>query len=183
MLAAVRPKAHFLQPDAVAPSTPVEEDPNSPGVDPRTTKTENSAMSFLGRGNANNLPRRVLRAYLAVEMLLEVQQSVRQQLAQGGPKPTALTKSPKSPNKPAPKAQKSHLALDMTPANAGKSVKATATAGEGPNLEVVSLPSSEAGLSAQHKSGLAVADSIDTEFLAAKKSAHLTARKAFNFTM
>ena len=194
MLAAVRPKAHFLSPDSLpevnAPGTPGST-PSTPGTASATpgmptagAQAENSALSFLGRGNAASLPRRVLRAYLAVEMLLEVQQAVKKQLAEGGPKVLTVVKSPKSPSKSAPKAQKSHLALDMTAANAGKTGSqptAVATV-EGAN-EVVSLPSTEAGLSAQHKSGLAVADSIDAEFLAAQKSAHLTARKAFNFTM
>ena len=135
-------------------------------------------MSFLGHGEADSLPRRVLRAYLAVEMLLEVQQAVKQQL-KDGPKPVALLKSP---SKPPPKAQKSHLVLDVSPTKPGTG-SAVAVVEPVAFTEAVTLPSDEHGLSAQHKTGLAVADGIDAEFLAAQRSAHLTWHQAFNFRM
>lgn len=131
----------------------------------------------MGRGKADSLPRRVLRAYLAVEMLLEVQQAIKKQLKEGKP-----VTAPKSPSKAPLKAQKSHLVLEVSPTKPGTQ-SAVAVVQPVSATETVTLPSDDHGLSAQHKTGLAVADSIDAEFLAAQKAAHLTIRKAFNFRM
>lgn len=128
---------------------------------------------------AVTLNRNVLRAYLAVEMVLGIQQAVRQSL-DGTAKVVA---------KPPPKAQSSFTAVEITDTTAtqpGK-VSAIATGAPAPSSTLaVAMPSPaerEAGLSAQHHDGLAVAEEIEAEFTRAQKAAHLTARKAFNFGM
>ena len=191
LLAAIRARPHFLA-SALAPAaaessaeTPTNGSPDAaadvPAL-PLSSTPELSSLDFVAHSNASSLPRRVLRAYLAVEMLLEVQQAVKKQMQGGG---NSLIVS-KSPTRAAPKAQKSHLALDVSAhagtmkPGAGGALEVVPAAGD---TEVVSLPGTTAGLSAQHKSGLVVADSIDAEFLAAQKAAHLTVRKAISFGM
>ena len=193
LLAAVHARPHFLASTvATAESTtpaPTDGSPASPdaaadeqpaGDQPLSTLL--SSLSFVGHTDASSLPRRVLRAYLAVEMLLEVQQAVKKQMQEGSSK--ALVVSKPSPTKTAPKAQKSHLALDIG-AHAGSTkpgpVGVLATAPAPADKEEVGLPSEDANLSAQHKTGLVVADSVDAEFAAAQKSAHLTVHQAINF--
>ena len=125
------------------------------------------------------LNRNVLRAYLAVEMVLGVQQAVRQNL-DGTAKVVA---------KPPPKAQSSFTAVEITETTAtqpGKMSAITTGAPATSNTLAVAMPGAadhEAGLSAQHHDGLAVAEEIEAEFTRAQKAAHLTARKAFNFSM
>jgi len=195
LLAAVHARPHFLaaaeataesttaaptdgslaSPDATSDEQPARDQPLS---------TLLSSLSFVGHTDASSLPRRVLRAYLAVEMLLEVQQAIKKQMQGGSSK--ALVVSKPSPTKAAPKAQKSHLALDIA-AHAGSTKPGPAGALEiapvAADKEDVGLPGTDANLSAQHTSGLVVADSVDAEFAAAQKSAHLTVRKAINFFM
>ncbi|KAL0026270.1 hypothetical protein WJX77_007445 [Trebouxia sp. C0004] len=193
LLAAVHARPHFLAAaEATSESTtaaPTDGSPASPhaatdeqpaGDQPLSTLL--SSLSFVGHTDASSLPRRVLRAYLAVEMVLEVQQAVKKQMQEGSSK--ALVVSKPSPSKAAPKAQKSHLALDITShAGSTKPGPALDIAPVAADKEDVGLPGTDANLSAQHKSGLVVADSVDAEFAAAQKSAHLTVRKAINFFM
>ncbi len=194
LLAAVHARRHFLAPDEAPANNAADMPTDASSASPHATtdvssapglsvlRPELSSLSFVEHTNASSLPRRVLRAYLAVEMLLEVQQAVKKQM-QGGNKSLVVSKSPA---KAAPKAQKSHLALDVI-AHAGSTKPGSAGAAEvlpaAADTEVMSLPSTDAGLSAQHKTGLVVADNIDAEFLAAQKSAHLTVHQAFNFGM
>ena len=183
--AAVRARTHFLPPDALvegsaedATAVATDETPMSPAHQTRAAPRNGNKMSFLGRGQPDSLPRRVLRAYLAVELLLEVQQAVRQRLKEG-PKPITL---PQSPRKAPLKAQKSHLVLEVSPTKAGTE-SAVAVVQPVSTTETVTLPGADHGLSAQHKTGLAVAESIDAEFLEAQKAAHLTFQSAFSFRM
>lgn len=125
------------------------------------------------------LNRNVLRAYLAVEMVLGVQQAVKQ----------SLDGTAKVVSKSAPKAQSSFTAVEIketTVAKPGKvSAVSTGSAAKSGTL-AVAMPTpadNEAGLSAQHHTGLAVAEEIEAEFTKAQKAAHLTAHKAFNFSM
>jgi len=193
LLAAVHARPHFLASTvATAESTtpaPTDGSPASPHAATdeqhaadQPLSTLLSSLSFVGDTDASSLPRRVLRAYLAVEMLLEVQQAVKKQMQEGSSK--ALVVSKPSPTKAAPKAQKSHLALDIA-AHTGSTkpgpAGALATAPAAADKEDVGLPAEDANLSAQHKSGLVVADSVDAEFAAAQKSAHLTVHQAINF--
>ena len=161
LLGAVRARQHFLTPvggekpagDAASspPTAADDEVPVSPTSAAAARAQRRATMEFLGKGDGSSLPRRVLRAYLAVELLMEVQQAVKQQLLQGARSPAPV----KSPSKKPPKAQKSHVSLEMSDAAKG---------GKGSTAVVV-------------------ADSIDAEFLAAQKAAHLTVRKAVHFTM
>ena len=193
LLAAVHARPHFLASTVTTAegTTPAPTD-GSPASPHAATDEQHAAdqplstllssLSFVGDTDASSLPRRVLRAYLAVEMLLEVQQAVKKQMQEGSSK--ALVVSKPSPTKAAPKAQKSHLALDIA-AHTGSTkpgpAGALATVPAAADKEDVGLPGEDANLSAQHKSGLVVADSVDAEFAAAQKSAHLTVHQAINF--
>ncbi|KAL3151781.1 hypothetical protein ABBQ38_012755 [Trebouxia sp. C0009 RCD-2024] len=196
LLAAVRARQHFLGPvdpksprkDANASQRGTSEDAES--ATSQASPTAASTALVDRRGISANmadpadasevtLNRNVLRAYLAVEMVLGVQQAVRQNL-NGTAKVVA---------KPAPKAQSSFTSVEITETTATQPGKVSAIATGAPaksSTLAVAMPSPaerEAGLSAQHHEGLAVAEEIEAEFTRAQKAAHLTVRKAFNFTM
>ena len=201
LLAAVRARQHFIgHPTLDAPKSPMKDanasqrgtsevaesanDQSSPTAAPsilvdRRGVSANIADAAALDADEVSLNRNVLRAYLAVEMVLGVQQAVRQSL-DGTAKVVA---------KPAPKAQSSFTAVEITDTTATQPGKVSAVSTGAPTKSstlAVAMPTpadKEAGLSAQHHDGLAVAEEIEAEFTRAQKAAHLTAHKAFNFSM
>ena len=202
LLAAVRARQHFVGDPGLGllPSTDKskspgkDRDPSQKGAFQATADSdEESAASPIAVSTARRgflasvgdaadevtLNKNVLRAYLAVEMVLGVQQAVRQNL-DGTAKVVA---------KPAPKAQSSFTSVEITETTATQPGKVSAVATGAPaksSTLAVAMPGPadrEAGLSAQHHDGLAVAEEIEAEFTRAQNAAHLTARTAFNFTM
>lgn len=199
LLAAVRVRQHFLGPqDPKSPRKDTNASQRGASVETEDAESATSQASPTAasralvdrRGISANmadsadasevtLNRNVLRAYLAVEMVLGVQQAVRQNL-DGTAKVVA---------KPAPKAQSSFTSVEITETTATQPGKVSAIATGAPaksSTLAVAMPGPadrEAGLSAQHHEGLAVAEEIEAEFTRAQKAAHLTVRKAFNFTM
>ena len=198
LLAAVRARQHFIgHPGSDGPKSPLK-DASQKGTleaaesaNGQSSPTAASTALVDRRGVSAKidaatldddeviLNRNVLRAYLAVEMVLGVQQAVRQSL-DGTAKVVA---------KPAPKAQSSFTAVEITETTATQPGKVSAVSTGAPSKSstlAVAMPTSadnEAGLSAQHHDGLAVAEEIEAEFARAQKAAHLTAHKAFNFSM
>lgn len=195
LLAAVRAREHVSHRVLdIKPPTKEANDPSSPSQTGALEAAESandqssptSARKALvdRRGVPANvvdevtLNRNVLRAYLAVEMVLGVQQAVKQ----------SLDGTAKVVSKSAPKAQSSFTAVEIketTVAKPGK-VSAVSTGATKSGTLAVAMPTpadNEAGLSAQHHNGLAVAEEIEAEFTKAQKAAHLTAHKAFNFSM
>lgn len=199
LLAAVRVRQHFIGQEAPkSPKTDAGTSQRGASQDASDAESANRQASptaastalvdrrgFSGSvadpGDATEvtLNRNVLRAYLAVEMVLGVQQAVRQNL-DGTAKVVA---------KPTPKAQSSFTSVEITETTATQPGKVSAIATGAPaksSTLAVAMPSPaerEAGLSAQHHDGLAVAEEIEAEFTRAQKAAHLTAHKAFSFTM
>ena len=199
LLAAVRARQHFIgHPGSDAPKSPLKDASQRGALDGADSASNQSSPNAAStalvdrRGLSANisdaaaldddevtLNRNVLRAYLAVEMMLGVQQAVRQSL-DGTAKVVA---------KPAPKAQSSFTAVEITETTATQPGKVSAISTGAPaksSTLAVAMPTSadnEAGLSAQHHDGLAVAEEIEAEFTRAQKAAHLTAHKAFNFSM
>ena len=205
LLAAVRARQHFVGEPGLGLPLSVEKskspetngEPSQKGAfqaiaesdEESATSPTAASAALVGRrgflasvGDAANevtLNRNVLRAYLAVEMVLGVQQAVRQNL-DGTAKVVA---------KPAPKAQSSFTSVEITETTAtqpGKMSAITTGAPAKSSTLAVAMPGPadrEAGLSAQHHEGLAVAEEIEAEFTRAQKAAHLTASKAFSFTM
>lgn len=196
LLAAVRARQHFIgHPGSDAPKSPLKDasqrgalgaaesaiDQSSPtaALVDRRGISANIADAAAEDDEEVTLNRNVLRAYLAVEMVLGIQQAVRQ----------SLDGTAKVVPKPGPKAQSSFTAVEITETTAtqpGKvSAISTGAASKSSTL-AVAMPTpadKEAGLSAQHHDGLAVAEEIEAEFTRAQKAAHLTAHKAFNFSM
>lgn len=199
LLAAVRARQHFIgHPGSDAPKSPLKDASQRGALEAAESANDQSSPTAASkalvdrRGISANvvdaaaedddevtLNRNVLRAYLAVEMVLGVQQAVRQSL-DGTAKVVA---------KPGPKAQSSFTAVEITETTATQPGKVSAVSTGAPSKSstlAVAMPTpadKEAGLSAQHHDGLAVAEEIEAEFTRAQKAAHLTARKAFSFSM
>ena len=192
LLAAVRARQHFIgHPSLEAPKSPSQRGAGEEVADAESANTQSTTLVDR-RGFSGNvadagaldaddvtLNRNVLRAYLAVEMVLGVQQAVRQ----------SLDGTAKVVVKPAPKAQSSFTSVEITETTTtqpGKVSTVSTGASTKSGTLAVAMPGPaerEAGLSAQHHDGLAVAEEIEAEFTRAQKAAHLTAHKAFNFTM
>lgn len=196
LLAAVRAREHMSHRVLDVPKSPTKEgnDESSPSQTGAVKAAESAndqssptaaSTALLDRRSISanvsdvTLNRNVLRAYLAVEMVLGVQQAVKQ----------SLDGTAKVVSKPPPKAQSSFTAVEITETTVtqpGKVLAVSTGVSTKSGTLAVAMPTpadNEAGLSAQHHNGLAVAEEIEAEFTRAQKAAHLTAHKAFNFSM